>query len=227
MVDPKFHVSVVSFTHFPQTLVKNAAKVCHSGQVCKLSWEPKSGDEEVSNGEWVVKHLLSGSRGHYGPLEHPQITFLVSGYPHSAIQQLTRHRIGATYDVQSFRHCNLSGEAEIEDLIYIRPIGQGMSESERQLAIESAKETMVAYNKLISKGVSVETARSILPADYRQRFVATFNMRSLMHIISVREKGNAQLEIRDMVERFNSAFGFWAPQINNWFRYNHKGLLAP
>lgn len=228
MVDSRFNVSVVSFTHFPQTLVKNAAKICHSGPYdSKLVWEPRDGEDEIKAGHWVVKHLLSGDRGHYGPLEHPSITLVVSGYPHSTIQQLTRHRIGCTYDVQSFRHCDCSGNIDIEDLIYVRPVGNGFNQSDREITLETISNTMDRYNKLIDSGVDVETARSILPFDYRQRFVATFNLRSLLHVISVRSKGNAQTEIQDMATKFKSVLSLWTPQIYDWFEQKHRGFLAP
>ncbi|MGQ9837646.1 MAG: FAD-dependent thymidylate synthase [Cyanobacteriota bacterium] len=55
-------------------------------------------------GEAVVKHLLEGNRGHYGPLEHPQITFGVGYFPHTVMQQARTHRIGISFDVQSFRY---------------------------------------------------------------------------------------------------------------------------
>jgi thymidylate synthase (FAD) len=31
-------------------------------------------------GELIVKHLLAGDRGHYGPIEHPQITLMLATF---------------------------------------------------------------------------------------------------------------------------------------------------
>jgi thymidylate synthase (FAD) len=55
---------------------------------------------ESEAGALIVKHLLAGERGHYGPLEHPAITFNVGGFPHSVMQQARTHRVGVSFDVQ-------------------------------------------------------------------------------------------------------------------------------
>lgn len=49
-------------------------------------------------GEWIVEQLLANERGHYGPLEHPAITFSVSGYVHSVMVQARTHRVGVSFD---------------------------------------------------------------------------------------------------------------------------------
>ena len=55
-------------------------------------------------GEWIVEQLLANDRGHWGPLEHPGITFSCSGFVHNVIVQARTHRIGTTWDVQSQRY---------------------------------------------------------------------------------------------------------------------------
>jgi len=51
------------------------------------------------------------TRGHYGPLEHPQITFSVKGVSRVTMAQITRHR-HLTFDIQSMRYADFS-EQEI------------------------------------------------------------------------------------------------------------------
>jgi len=51
------------------------------------------------------------TRGHYGPLEHPQITFSVKGVSRVTMAQITRHR-NLTFDIQSMRYADFS-EQEI------------------------------------------------------------------------------------------------------------------
>lgn len=57
-------------------------------------------------GQWIVEQLLNNERGHYGPLEHPGITFSVSGYVHNVMVQARTHRVGVSFDC-------LAGESEI------------------------------------------------------------------------------------------------------------------
>lgn len=72
-------------------------------------WEQRDNfPDEKKAGELVVKHLLAGGRGHYGPIEHPQIVFNVGYFPHSLMQQIRTHRVGISFDVQC-----LSGETAI------------------------------------------------------------------------------------------------------------------
>ena len=91
--------------------------------------------EEAKAGEICVKRLLAGERGHYGPLEHPQITLNVGWFPHSVMQQARTHRVGVSVDVQSMRYTGerisraANGELELEEVFYLRPVG---SYSDRQ-----------------------------------------------------------------------------------------------
>jgi thymidylate synthase (FAD) len=101
---------------------------------------------EKKCGELAVKHLLTGHRGHYSPLEGPQITFAVGYFPHSVMQQASRHR-HASFSVQSMRYSgqrivalaeriaalpdwpgygNTSYEWHkwVEDVFYLRPAGE-------------------------------------------------------------------------------------------------------
>lgn len=98
--DPYFRVKVLSKTPDPQQLIWVSAHQC-------VSSEPAIGavvPPEDKAGEYVVKHLLAGDRGHYSPLEAPQISFNVIGFNHRTMQQITRHRIGWHFSVQSFRY---------------------------------------------------------------------------------------------------------------------------
>jgi len=58
---------------------------------------------EETSGNIIVKRLLAGERGHYGPLEHAHIVLNCGFFPHSVIQQARTHRVGVSFDVQSFR----------------------------------------------------------------------------------------------------------------------------
>ncbi|MGL5194103.1 MAG: FAD-dependent thymidylate synthase, partial [Chroococcales cyanobacterium] len=59
-------------------------------------------------GELIVKRLLAGERGHYGPIEHVGIVFNCGFFPHSVMQQIRTHRVGISFDVQC-----LAGDTEV------------------------------------------------------------------------------------------------------------------
>jgi len=169
---------------------------------------------EKQAGELAVKHLLVGGRGHYGCVEHPSITFAVGFFPHSVMQQARTHRIATSFDVQSQRYtgeriCEVAdGERDVESVFYIRPVDsykdrEGKkyfyTEEQREQDLGFCKRSARHYAKLIEESVSEEHARSVLCFDFRQHFVVTFNMRSLMHFLDLRAKADAQLEIQQLL----------------------------
>ncbi|QCS49877.1 FAD-dependent thymidylate synthase [Picosynechococcus sp. PCC 11901] len=102
----KFRVEVLRSTPNPQQTIWSAM---HQDYCEEFVWEQQSNfPDEQKAGELIVKHLLAGGRGHYGPLEHPQIVFNVGYFPHSMMQQIRTHRVGVSFDVQC-----LAGDTEI------------------------------------------------------------------------------------------------------------------
>ncbi|WP_338442279.1 FAD-dependent thymidylate synthase [Synechococcus elongatus IITB4] len=187
-------------------------------------------------------------------LEHAQITVNACSYPHSVIQQARTHRIGVSFDVQSFRYtgANIANfwnqygykpEDEqleaIEKLIYFRPpgiysdrTGQAYQYTEAQIVEDKhlALEAIHLYaHKFNTHNYSEEHARGMLPFDYRQHFVVSLNARSLMHFLDLRAKKDAQLEIQALCHQLMEVFERWAPELANWYRTTRwtKARLAP
>ena len=102
----RFRVEVISKTPNPQQVIYAALHQDYSDKfVCD---DRENWPSEENCGEVVVKRLLAGDRGHYGPLEHPQIVFNCGYFPHSVMQQARTHRVGISFDVQC-----LSGDSEV------------------------------------------------------------------------------------------------------------------
>ena len=94
----KFRVEVIAKTPNPQQVIYAAMHQDYTDRfVCD---ERDSWPSESECGEVIVKRLLAGERGHYGPLEHPQIIFNCGYFPHSVMQQARTHRVGVSFDVQ-------------------------------------------------------------------------------------------------------------------------------
>ncbi|NJN32517.1 MAG: FAD-dependent thymidylate synthase [Synechococcales cyanobacterium RM1_1_8] len=91
-------VEVISQTPNPQQVMYAAMHQDYSENFVfdeKPQWPA-----EAAAGELIVKRLLAGERGHYGPLEHPQIVLNCGFFPHSVMQQARTHRVGISFDVQ-------------------------------------------------------------------------------------------------------------------------------
>ncbi|NJR39652.1 MAG: hypothetical protein HC781_13595 [Leptolyngbyaceae cyanobacterium CSU_1_4] len=105
-MDRFFTVEVISQTVNPQQTIYAAM---HQDYAEGFVWAERDRfPAEDKSGEVVVKQLLAGNRGHYGPLEHPQITLNCGFFPHSTMQQMRTHRVGISFDVQC-----LAGDTEV------------------------------------------------------------------------------------------------------------------
>jgi thymidylate synthase (FAD) len=241
-MDPRFRVDVITATPNPQQCVWAAMHQDYSeGYVFddRANWP-----DETRAGAIGVKRLLTGDRGHYGPLEHPQITFNVGWFPHSVMQQARTHRVGVSFDVQSMRYtgdriCHAArGMLELEEVFYLRPVGDYTDRSgtrymytDRQRKIDKHHCRVAAhrYRNLLAAGHAEEHARGILPFDVRQHFVVSFSLRALLHFLDLRSKADAQLEIRQLCDLLWPHLQTWAPEIAAWYEKArlHRARLAP
>lgn len=405
----KFRVEVLRSTPNPQQTIWSAM---HQDYCEDFVWEQRDDfPDEKKAGELVVKHLLAGGRGHYGPIEHPQIVFNVGYFPHSLMQQIRTHRVGVSFDVQclsgetaialinsqtgehytkklqtlyeiwttdphaldnagfvvfnedqqqfttgylqsvtcsgvqqlyrvhldghppldctpkhrlytttgwqtmsqavglevsqeqqittvemtkpcqlwtrnennepvaiavteieslsqgvtydiemqgdwhnflannivvhnSFRYTGqriidvAQGTRDVEDVFYLRPVGkydnrQGKkyfySEAQRNEDKEWCMAASQRYKQRIDEGLAEEHARSLIPFDARQHFVMSCNVRSLMHLLDLRWKKDAQLEAQQLCELMYDHFVAWCPEIAAWYDKNRakKARLSP
>lgn len=102
----RFKVEVIAQTPNPQQVIYAAM---HQDYAEAFVWDERDlWPDEHQCGEIIVRNLLSANRGHYGPLEHPQITLNCGWFPHSTMQQMRTHRVGVSFDVQC-----LAGDTEV------------------------------------------------------------------------------------------------------------------
>jgi thymidylate synthase (FAD) len=239
-MDSRLKVAAIAQTQNPQQVMYQAM---HQDYCDRWICDEKIPSEEEC-GDILVKRLLAGNRGHFGVLENTHIALACGYFPHSVMQQARTHRIGISFDVQSYRYTSKSVIAvaedtkDIEDVFYLRPVGEYCDRSgkryhyseERRLrdvtwCIEAARR----YKQDIESGMSEEHARGKLPFDYRQHFVVSFNLRSLLHFLDLRAKKDAQLEIQWLCELMLPHLDAWSPAIALWYRENRlgKARLSP
>jgi thymidylate synthase (FAD) len=206
----KFCIDVISATPNPQQVVWAAMHQDYSEHYVWDSHE--KWPDESRCGELIVKHLLAGERGHYGPIEH----------------RYTGQRIVNVAE----------GKQDVEEVFYLRPVGnytnrQGKryfySEEQRAEDMKWCLEACHHYKKRIEEGLSEEHARGLIPFDARQHFVLSCNMRSLMHLLDLRWKKDAQLEAQKFCELLFVHFEKWAPDVAQWYKENRaqRAKLSP
>lgn len=208
-----------------------------------VSLHPDKWPSEAKAGESVVRNCLKF--GHHGVSEHPQITFEVIGYPHSSMQQLRTHRVGLSFDVTSGRftgnrYIDVANDSrDIEDVFYFRPVGEYSdratgayiyTESMRMADMSACYDACKRFKyKVEILNFSNEHARDLMPFNFRQDFVLSANLRSLMHLLMVRGLGDSQLELQTMMHMMLEQFKMWAPEVAAWFEQSiwQKNKLAP
>ena len=184
---------MIRHTPNPQQLVYMGGKNDYS----ELPIEETTIPDETESGHWVIDQLLANGRGHWGPLEHPAITFSCSGFVHNVVVQARTHRVGISFDVQSQRYtCKrvlkvADRKLKAEEVFYVRPPGYytnrkgkkyEWSESHYQAELGRCQFASERYAQMFrEEGVSEEHLRDYLPQNIRQNFVVTFSLRSLLH----------------------------------------------
>lgn len=238
----KFRIELLAATPNPQQLIWAAMHQDYS-EDCVCDQQDDFPTEEKA-GALIIKHLLAGNKGHFGPLEHPQITVNVCAFPHSMMQQVRTHRVGVSFDVQSGRYTStrivdvVTKKRTVEDVFYLRPVGnytnrQGKkyfySEDQRNADLEWCFAACQRYADQLEAGMSEEHARGTIPFDVRQHFVLSCNVRSLMHLLDLRWKKDAQLEAQQFAELLFKQFEQWCPAIAQWYFDNRakKAKLSP
>ena len=242
-MDPLFRVDLIAATPNPQQCVYAAMHQDYSEKY--VFFDRANWPDETRAGEICVQRLLAGERGHYGPLEHPQITLNVGWFPHSVMQQARTHRVGVSFDVQSMRYTGericraVNGDLDLEEVFYLRPVGdysdrQGKtyfySVVERGRDLDYCRDAADDYRARVQLlGYAEEHARGLLPFDYRQHFVVSFSLRAMLHFLDLRAKLDAQLEIRQLCDLMWPHLEAWAPEIAAWYKKTRltRARLAP
>lgn len=238
--DKSFGVETLALTNFPNILIYKAMHTDYSPNF--VPEEDLSHISERRAGEIITQKLLKV--GHWGPLEHPQITFAVGYFPHFVMVQGRTHRIGTSWDVQSLRYTGkqvvdvAEGRMELEKVFYFRPPGRYSDRHgkkydytyvDRVHDMERTRRACEVYAEKLARGMSEEHAREGIPQNIRQHFVVSFNMRSLCHFLAVRSPADAQIEIQQLCELLLPKLYSWSPEVAEYVEKNiwKKNKLAP
>ncbi len=195
------------------------------------SWEtrPKAGLKLKAHPVPVVSVEYLGLQTTYDlEVQGPWHNFVANGVVVHNSMRYTGARVAAA----------ARGEVDLEDVFYLRPVGhyhdrQGhkyhYSPELRAADLELCRQAAQRYCELTEAGFSEEHARGILPFDYRQHFVVSFNLRSALHFMDLRSKKDAQLEIQKVCDLMWPHIQAWVPAVANWYEQTRlgKARLAP
>ncbi|WP_052351667.1 FAD-dependent thymidylate synthase [Deinococcus pimensis] len=175
--------------------------------------------------EKLIRYLLREKHG--SPFEHNLITYKIV-CPIFVDRQMVRHRVGVSKNEISGRY------VEVQERVYTPAEFRRQARSNRQASVVDEEGTIdqaeahdvwagawrtayEAYERLLALGVTREQARGVLPQAMYTESYWTFNLRSLLHFLGLRDHKGAQYETmlyaRAMAELaeplFPVTFGAW------------------
>jgi len=202
-----YEVLVNKVTH-GQAVALTAIRTCYSSnkpsEIVSLEGGKYFGEKANDGGKGseadrLIRFIVRS--GHTSTLEHITFTFSVEGISRALLSQLTRHRVGFSYSVQSQRYVKFSSDSKSGGFDYVVPekVKTKGNTDEYHLMMD---EIQGMYNRLIEYGVPQEDARSVLPQSATCNLVLTVNLRALLDFYSKRApKKGAQFEITQLAEQ--------------------------
>jgi thymidylate synthase (FAD) len=173
---------------------------------------------------------------HLSTLEHLTFTFAIEGVSRALLAQLTRHRVGFSFSVQSQRYVKLGSDDRSGGFDYVVPdsIKNGhQSEhyfglTDERLTVEelfhrAMEISQQLYDSLRDHGIPAEDARAVLPNAAATNLVMTANLRALLDFYEKRRPGNgAQAEIAKLAEELRKAVVEVEPWTDQFFGMEGK-----
>jgi thymidylate synthase (FAD) len=149
--------------------------------------------------------------GHTSTLEHLSFTFAIEDVSRALLAQLTRHRVGFSYSVQSQRYVKFGSNDRSGGFDYVVPDTIKGDRVEHMDTDETIFEMAMGhaqyyYDRLRKAGVPAEDARAVLPQASACNLVMTANLRAILEFYSKRQPGKgAQKEITELAVALKDA----------------------
>jgi thymidylate synthase (FAD) len=195
-----------------QAVALTAIRTCYSAnkpseivakEGAKYFGKPATDGKGGSDADRLFRHIVSS--GHTSTLEHLTFTFAIEGVSRALLAQLTRHRVGFSFSVQSQRYVRFGSDDKTGGFDYVVP--PSVQEKCPKLFDEIMQRIQDDYDTLREiYGIPPEDARMVLPNAAATNLVMTANLRALLDFYSKRRKGRgAQWEIAELAEKLREA----------------------
>lgn len=186
-------VILKKYTNGPLMAIEEAACKCY--------------DSEPDNGRIARGCIRSG---HTSVTEFAEFTFEVEGVSRALLAQLTRHRVGTSFAVQSQRYCSMNG------FDYVTPSSVAKNDEAKEIYDNTMQILAENYAKLQELGVVNEDARMILPNACCTKLMLKMNLRALIHFCNERLCTRAQWEIRQFAQELVKCVLEVAPELKSF-----------
>ena len=242
-------VKLIQMTENPIDVMWVAARTCYSEKSPIEIWEDRyeaASDECEHTCEWIeqctekhwklVKQVLNS--GHASIAEHVYFTFCIGSVSRALLAQITRHRAGIVFSVQSQRYVEIKEKAskiyklctdietckvgkadkamhELKEILDKYFIIDWADKLEHWDVTDLGVYGTILYRYLreIEEGKKPEDARAILPNATKTNITMSINLRELMHVSNLRLCTRAQLEIRQLFQAIKKEVEKYEPNL--------------
>lgn len=192
-------------------ILKNIERACRT---CYRSEDLISEDSYKK----LLKNCIT--KGHESILEHEKITIrLVCDI--GVYKDLTRHRTGTAFSIESTRYCNYSKDKFTNNIKFIDPVFIKDKKN-----YEIWKKTMMEiekyYIEMANNGAITDELRMLLPHSTAAEVTMTCNIREWRHILSLRCSSRVHPSIRQLLIPLLLKFKEDFPEIFNDIEYDEK-----
>lgn len=220
------HVELLSHTPNARKIAFTAIRTCYSpsepsdlfegAEYERYQEQPAADGQEGNDADRLFRHIVGS--GHTSTLEHINFTFAVEGVSRVLLAQLTRHRVGIGFSVQSQRYVSDASDKKKGGFQFVVPPKVEANEEAASFYSELMESLQVAYDRLVEMGVPKEDARFVLPNGAATNITMTVNLRALLHFYSKRKPGRgAQWEIAELAERLRAEVVAVEPWLDSYF----------
>ncbi len=169
-------------------IMKNIERACRT---CYRS-EDKITDTSYQN---LLKNCIN--RGHESVLEHEKITVRML-CSINTYKDLTRHRAGASFSIESTRYCNYSKDKFDNNIKFINPV-YITDPNNYACWLECMKNIETFYMVMANNKATPDQCRTMLPHSVAAEVCMTCNIREWKHVLELRCSNKVHPEIRQLL----------------------------
>lgn len=229
--EEKLKITLISSTPNARKVAFTAIRTCYSPSVPSDLFEgaeyekyqqvEATDGEEGTDADRLFRHIVGS--GHTSTLEHIQFTFAIEGLSRAALAQLTRHRVGFGYSVQSQRYVSDASDKKKGGFQFVIPPRVQDNPEALQLYLQTMQQLQEVYDQLRELRIPSEDARFVLPNAAATNLTLTANLRALLDFYGKRRKGKgAQWEIANVAEELRRLVVECEPWLDPYFEAGRR-----
>lgn len=168
------------------------------------------------------KNLLRNciNRGHESVLEHEKITVRML-CSINTYKDLTRHRAGASFSIESTRYCNYFKDKFDNNIKFIDPV-YITDENNYACWRECMKSIETFYMLVANNKGTPDQCRTMLPHSVAAEVTMTCNIREWKHVLDLRTKKTVHPEIRQLLIPLLLEFKRTMPEMFEGIEYDNE-----